>query len=90
MSCMTGCLHAHDWIIMTSCIRDITISYRRSLKTAYELMMLQEGDFDERLFINSQSELDKLPGQQEVGEFEKWDVMILHVIVKVWTCTCNM
>ena len=33
--------------------------------------MLQEGDFDERLFINSQSELDKLPGQQEVGEFEK-------------------
>lgn len=43
----------------------------RSLKTAYELMMLQEGDFDERLFINSQSELDKLPGQQEVEEFEK-------------------
>ena len=46
-------------------------------------MMLQEGDFDERLFINSQSELDKLPGQQEVEEFEKWDVMILIVFIKI-------
>ena len=40
----------------------LSLSLSRSLKTTYELMMLSEGDFDERLFFNSQSELDHAHG----------------------------
>lgn len=44
----------------------------RSLKTAYELVMLEEGDFDERVFLNGQSELENYSQQQQgVGSSEK-------------------
>ena len=39
----------------------------RSLKTAYELVMLSEGDFDERVFLNSQTEIEGYLNSQSGG-----------------------